>query len=473
MLRHRLTRPACVLAVLFAWLGISTAPPALAIDSAWKVDASGNWSDAANWTSGVPDAIGDIARLTYNITAARIVIIDTSSRTVGSLYLSDDNFGYTLVGVGLNLDVSSGSALIQSDGGTGVTHWISVPVALYDSTTVAANSATLQVVGISSSVAGTGITKTGAGTLVFRGLNTYTGATTISAGTLLLGANNAIPSGSSVTVQGGSTLDIGAYSTSAGTVTLVNGTITGTTGVLTGSDYDVRQGTISAKLGGSAGLTKRKGDTVVLSATNTFTGATTIEDGTLKLAAGAAMASKTFDVNAGATLDLLDLKDGLTLGAGQSIRGSGTVLGYLVAGGTVAPGSSPGILSVEDILFAAGGTLEVELGDTVRGSGYDVLASSGSVTLQDGSTLAVSLINAFVPEKGDAFDILDFAALSGQFGAVTLPALGENLAWNTDGLYTSGVIKVVPEPASAALLMAGLAGILLRFRRSAAARAAD
>jgi autotransporter-associated beta strand protein len=252
----------------------------------------------------------------------------------------------------------------------------------------------------------------------------------------------------------------------------MGGTITGTAGVLTGSDYNVLQGTISAKLGGSAGLTKWKGDTVVLSATNTYTGATTIEDGTLKLAADATMASKTFDVNAGATLDLLDLKDGLTLGAGQSIKGSGTVLGDLVAGGTVAPGESPGILSVEDIIFAAGGTLEVELGDTVRGSGYDVLASSGSVTLQDGSSLAVTLINAFVPEKGDAFDILDFAALGGRFGAVTLPALGENLAWNTDGLYTSGVIKVVPEPGCAALLMAGLAWAMLRRCAGAAAKAA-
>ena len=283
MLRHRLPRPACVLAVLFAWLGISTAPPALAIDSTWNADASSNWSSATNWTSGVPDAIGDIARLTYNITAARAVIIDTSSRTVGFLYLSDDNFGYTLVGGGLNLDVSSGSALIQSDGGTGVTHSISVPVALYDSTTVAVNSATLQVVGISSSVAGTGITKTGAGTLVFRGLNTYTGATTISAGTLLLGANNAIPGGSSVTVQGGSTLDIGAYSTSAGTVTLVDGTITGTTGVLAGSSYDVRKGTISAHLVGTGGLSKTTADTVTLAAQNSYTGATTVSGGTLTL----------------------------------------------------------------------------------------------------------------------------------------------------------------------------------------------
>jgi hypothetical protein len=44
------------------------------------------------------------------------------------------------------------------------------------------------------------------------------------------------------------------------------------------------------------------------------------------------------------------------------------------------------------------------------------------------------------------------------------------------GIETGGYITaftVVPEPASAALPIAGLAGILLRFRRGAAARAAD
>jgi len=318
---------------------------------------------------------------------------------------------------------------------------------------------------ISAKLGGTGgLEKQFPYTVTLAAANTYTGATTVSFGTLLLGADNAIPSGSSVTVQGGGTLDISAYSTSAGTVTLMGGTITGTTGVLTGSDYDVRQGTISAKLGGSAGLTKWKGDTVVLSATNTFTGATTIEDGTLKLAAGASMASKTFDVNAEATLDLLDLKDGLTLDAGQSIKGGGTVLGDLVAGGIVAPGASPGILTVENITFSSTGVLQIELGGTARGTQYDVLAASGTVALQEGSSLSVTLIDGFVPQGNDEFDILDFAGLSGEFSTVSLPSLSGGLTWDTSGLYTTGTITVAPEPATLALVALGVAGTLLRRR---------
>ena len=205
-----------LLAALLTAVTFALAAPALATDSSWKTDANGNWSDAAKWTAGIPNAIGDIARLTYNITAPRTVTLDGSTRTVGSLYLNDDNYGYALAGVGLKLDVGSGSALIQSDGGTGVTHTISAPVALYDSTTVAVNSATLQVSGvISSSVAGTGVTKTGAGTLTFTAANSFSGPTTVSDGTLSLsGASGAITSSTgSIAVNAGGVLKLDNTST--------------------------------------------------------------------------------------------------------------------------------------------------------------------------------------------------------------------------------------------------------------------
>ena len=51
--------------------------------------------------------------------------------------------------------------------------------------------------------AGAGITKTGAGTLTLSNTNTYTGATTVNAGTLLV---NGSQSGSAVTVNSGAIL---------------------------------------------------------------------------------------------------------------------------------------------------------------------------------------------------------------------------------------------------------------------------
>ena len=125
------------------------------------------------------------------------------------------------------------------------------------------------------------ITKTGLGTLVLTGANTYSAGTAIIAGTLVLGhATSTLADTGGVTVSGG-TLDIGSNSDTVGAVTLSSGSITGTSGVLTGSSYDVRSGTVSAILGGSAALTKTTDGTVTLSGNNTYTGTTTVSGGTL------------------------------------------------------------------------------------------------------------------------------------------------------------------------------------------------
>ena len=126
------------------------------------------------------------------------------------------------------------------------------------------------------------LTKDGTGTLTLSASNTYTGATTVSAGTLSYGASNITADTGGVTVWGG-TLNIGAYSDTVGTFTLTTGAITGTTGVLTGTAYSVRSGTISAVLGGAADLTKTTQGTVVITSANTYTGATIINGGVLSV----------------------------------------------------------------------------------------------------------------------------------------------------------------------------------------------
>ena len=150
-----------------------------------------------------------------------------------------------------------------------------------------------------------------------------------------------------------------------------------------------------------------------------------------------------------------------------TIRGRGDINGAIMnnAGGIVAPGASPGILTVDDITFASGSSLQIELGGLARGTEYDVLAASGTITLQEGSSLSVTLIDGFVPQGDEVFDIMDFAGLSGEFSTRSLPSLGGGLTWDTSGLYTSGTITVAPEPATLGLVAVGVAGTILRRRR--------
>src|SRR6185437_11767424 len=128
----------------------------------------------------------------------------------------------------------------------------------------------------SGAISGTGgLVRQGTGTLLLSGTNTYTGQTLITGGTLQLG-NNALADTSSVRVDGG-TLDIGDRSDLVRVVTLASGTIQGTTGVLQAStSFGVESGTIIARLGGAAGLTKLTSGTVTLSGSSTYTGATSV-----------------------------------------------------------------------------------------------------------------------------------------------------------------------------------------------------
>jgi autotransporter-associated beta strand protein len=88
-----------------------------------------------------------------------------------------------------------------------------------------------------------------------------------------------------------------------------------------------------------------------------------------------------------------------------TLGGSGAVGDVVAISGTVAPGSSPGILTAASVAMDAGSILSMEINDPTSGTGYDQLRVTGGVTLTNPTLTIVSGI-ATVP-NGQVFTLID------------------------------------------------------------------
>jgi uncharacterized repeat protein (TIGR01451 family) len=112
---------------------------------------------------------------------------------------------------------------------------------------------------------------------------------------------------------------------------------------------------------------------------------------------------------------------------GGTLQGAGVITGNVTnLGGTVLPGSSPGILRIAgNYTQGPTGTLNIELGGVVSGTQYDLLDVTGAASLS--GTLDVSLINSFTPISGTVFRVMNFGTRSGDFITNTGSDLGNGL----------------------------------------------
>jgi fibronectin-binding autotransporter adhesin len=223
--------------------------------------------------------------------------------------------------------------------------------------TLGANGGTIDTdgnaIGISPRFVGAGaLIKDGAGTLTLTGANIYTGGTTIVAGTLQLG-------------DGGTT---GAV---LGDVA-DNGTL-----AFNRSDIVSFAGAIS----GTGGIEQDGAGTTILTGANSYGGATVVNAGILRINGDQSAATGLTTVFAGATL------------GGSGILGGGVAVRD---GGILAPGNSPGTLTIKgDLALAAGAILNFEFGQANVSGGplNDLVNVGGNLTL-DGT------LNVSVPAGG-------------------------------------------------------------------------
>ncbi len=302
------------------------------------------------------------------------------------------------VASGATLDLNSFNQAIGSLAGAG---------------NVTLGSATLTAGGNNNStvfsgvVSGTGaLTKAGTGTLTLAGANTYTGGTTVSAGTLQLGNggssgsivgditdngvvafdrsdapvfSHVISGTGAVDITGSGTIVFTGSNTYSGGTTIASGTLAlgngGTSGWISGNVTD--NGTLvfdrsdnisfAGAVSGSGGITLEGSGIVTLGAANTYSGATDISAGTLQAGVNAAFSpNSAVTVESGATLDL----NNYTAAIG-SLAGAGNVtlgIGTLTANGNNTSTTFSGAISGTGGLTKAGtGTLTLGSANTYTG----------------------------------------------------------------------------------------------------------
>ncbi len=271
-------------------------------------------------------------------------------------------------------------------------------------------------------IAGSGaLTKAAAGVLTLSGANTYGGATTISAGTLRLGANDVLSDSTAVTATG--TLDLNGYSDTigslagAGAVTLGSGTLT--------AGADNTSTAYSGTMTGTGGLTKNGSGTLTVSSSLAYSGNTTVSAGTLALSgSGAIGSSPNIILASGGNLDVSGLTTALSLGSGQTLKGSATGANTTA---TITMGATKGLtLSAGGLAFTAyGGGATAPI--TVAGAGE--LAMNGApVTITTTTELGVGTYT-LIAKSGSA-------TVTGTPGTLTINGSGY-LAGTTAELSTS------------------------------------
>ncbi|ASU72957.1 autotransporter outer membrane beta-barrel domain-containing protein [Brucella abortus] len=362
--------------------------------------------------------LSDVGRLTKN-GSGTLTLSGANSYTgattvsAGTLVVANDNTGggTTTVDVGAGLQIGTG----------GVSGSLAGDI-VNNGTLVVDRSNAFDLANV---ISGTGsLTKNGAGTLTLSGVNSYTGGTTVSAGTLAVRADNNLGDASGgLAINGGATLQLTDNLTTARGVTLGAGTATIT---IDGG----KTAQFSNKLTGSGTLAVSGSGTLILSAANDYSGNTTIASGsTLQLGDGSTDGRLAGNVANAGTLTFHN-KGGTTF-AGE-ISGTGSLV-QNGAGALTLSGDSQGFAGTTTVSSGSllvsgklGGTVTVNSGATLDGSGEIGGNTTVNGTLEGASGNGLtfkgdlklgsgSIINASFDHPGGAriFDVTGDIALDG------------------------------------------------------------
>ena len=393
---------------------------------------SGTWiAGPTNWTNANGTAAaawgGQFAIFQNN---PGTVTVDKSSGAISTTRMQFIGPDWRVTGDPVTLSGTGGSTSIRVGDGT--------PAGASSSATIAS-----QLTGASQLV------KTDLGELILTDANSYTGGTTISAGSLQIGDGVGGMTGSIVgNVTNNSLLRFGRSdaTTFAGTISgtgmvqVVTGNVTltadnshtGGTSVLTGASLSIGDGGTTGSIGApgdifvggslifnrsndltiggsmvGTGLLRQigAGTTDLIGNFSSFTGATTVEDGTLAV-----------NGQLGGTMNV---------SAGGRLQGVGTV-GDTTVTGTIAPGNGGfGTLNVAgNITFDPLSIYEVKVN---AGGQNDWISASGTVTIGGGTVVVLAGTGNYASATTAILTANGSGGVGGTFGGVTRTSLSSTL----------------------------------------------
>jgi fibronectin-binding autotransporter adhesin len=417
-----------------------------------KADNTTNLNDGSSWVGNTAPGIDEVAKWDSTVTSANTTNLG-ADLTWNGIEITNPggpvtiNAGNTLTLGAASIDMSAATADLT----------LNCPLApsAANSWTVAAT----RTLTLGGHVSGPfGIDKLGEGTAVLSSSeNNYTGATTVSEGTLKLGASDVIPNTSgfgNVSVVG--TLDLNGHSetinglsgsgtidnTSAETSTLAVGT-----NAATSTFNGVIQNTV-----GTLNFTKTGSGTLTLAGANTLSGAVAVNGGILQLANLTALGTTSgITISNGhlrptissVTLAApITIADTATIGAPTNNNGGFTFNEFVLNGaidgtGDVTFNSSLNYNGIQTVtLNAAAGYTGATRLDTSGGNASQIIVKLGVA-----NALPTTTVVTIDGKAGEG---------SGRFAEINLNGFNQTLAGLTNVARTSRVQRIVNSDVSAA-----------------------
>ncbi|MFC5374808.1 autotransporter outer membrane beta-barrel domain-containing protein [Brevundimonas faecalis] len=397
---------------------------------------SGTWmAGPTNWTNANGSVAGAWnSKFAVFQTNPGTVTVNNSAGAVSTTGMQFIGSGWTVAGDAITLNGDNGQTTIRVGDGTAAG---------------ASHSAT-----IGSELTGASrLIKNDLGTLILTGTNSYTGGTTIAAGTLQIGNGGATGSitgdvlnngllrfsRTDATSFGGLISGSGAAHVSHGQLTLTgNNSYTGGTAISNGATLTLGNGGTTGSIAGNVDVSgslvfNRSNDLTYAGVISGSGSVRQIGTGKTELTGNSSGFTGTTFVDAGILAVNGQLVGTLDVLAAGRLQGIGTV-GNTIVRGTIAPGNSIGTLNVAgNITFAAGSIYEVEA--NAAGQSDKILAS-GSATINGGTVQVLAGAGLYKPQTD--YTILTAAGgVSGAFANVTsnLAFLDPSLKYDAGNVY--------------------------------------